>query len=258
MITWLHASPSVAAAFLGSLVECIEAATIVLAVGTVRGWGSALLGATGGVMVLAGLVGLLGPALTIIPVPPLQVVIGVLLLLFALGWLRKAVLRAAGVMPLHDERRAFASAKAALGDPGATTSRHWDPVALITTFKAVLLEGLEVVFIVLAAGAAGHTIIRASLGAAGAVVAVTLAAVALRRPLARVPENTLKLGVAVLIAGFGTFWIGEGSGFHWPGGDVWIAGLAAAFLVGSLLTVGLLRRHASALGFPRIQIAKEG
>jgi len=248
MITWIHAGPSVAAAFLGSLVECVEAATIVLAVGTVRGWRSALAGALAGVAVLAGLVGLLGPALSTIPVSLLQVVIGVLLLLFGLSWLRKAVMRAGGVMPLRDEQRAFASTTATLRMPTATTSRRrWDRVALIASFKAVLLEGVEVVFIVLAARAASQTILPASLGAVGAALAVTLAALALRRPLARVPENTLKFTVAVLLASFGTFWVAEGLGIPWPGGDLAILGLAAAFLSGSLLVVETLRRHAGAM-----------
>ena len=248
MITWIHAGPSVAAAFLGSLVECVEAATIVLAVGTVRGWRSALAGALAGVAVLAGLVGLLGPALSTIPVSLLQVVIGALLLLFGLSWLRKAVMRAGGVMPLRDEQRAFASTTATLRMPTATTSRRrWDRVALIASFKAVLLEGVEVVFIVLAAGAASQTILPASLGAVGATLVVTLAALALRRPLARVPENTLKFTVAVLLASFGTFWVVEGLGIPWPGGDLAILGLAAAYFAGSLVMVEVLRRHAGAM-----------
>src|SRR3989454_3408005 len=248
MIRWIHAGQSVAAAFLGSLVECVEGATTVLAVGTVRGWRSALAGALAGVAVLAGLVGLLGPALSTIPVSLLQVVIGVLLLLFGLSWLRKAVMRAGGVMPLRDEQRAFASTTATLRMPTATTSRRrWDRVALIASFKAVLLEGVEVVFIVLAAGAASQTILPASLGAVGATLVVTLAVLALRRPLARVPENTLKFTVAVLLASFGTFWVVEGLGIPWPGGDLAILGLAAAFLSGSLLVVEMLRRHAGAM-----------
>lgn len=248
MINWIHAGPSVTAAFLGSLVECVEAATIVLAVGTVRGWRSALLGAVGGLAVLATLVVVLGPALGAIPVTVLQLVIGLLLLLFGLSWLRKAVRRAAGTIPLHDERRAFASATAALGGAGAATSSRWDTIAMITTFKAVVLEGVEVAFIVLTVGAAGHMIIPASLGAAGAAVAVALAAVALRRPLARVPENTLKFSVGILLGSFGAFWMGEGLGFHWPGGDLAILGLAGGFLMMSLLMIVVVRRRARANG----------
>ena len=241
MIDWIHAGPPVTAAFLGSLVECVEAATIVLAVGTVRGWRSALLGATGGLAVLTALVVVLGPALDVIPLTALQLVIGLLLLLFGLSWLRKAVLRAAGIIPLHDERRAFAGATAALAGAAEATATRWDPVALVTTFKAVVLEGLEVVFIVLAVGAAGHMVAPASLGAIAAAVVVALAALALRGPLTRVPENTLKLSVGVLIGSFGTFWIGEGLGFHWPGADLAVLGLAAAFLTVSLITIVVLR-----------------
>src|SRR5882672_8156716 len=134
MINLIHAGPSLTAAFLGSLVECVEAVTIVLAVGTVRGWRSALLGTAGGLGVLAALVVTLGPELEVIPLTVLQLVIGVLLLLFGLSWLRKAVLRAAGAMALHDESRAFASATAALGEAAATASRRWDTVAILTTF----------------------------------------------------------------------------------------------------------------------------
>jgi Ca2+/H+ antiporter, TMEM165/GDT1 family len=165
MINWIHAGPAVTAAFLGSLVECIEALTIVLAVGTVRGWHSALLGAAGGLAVLTTLVVVLGPALGIVPVTLLQLGIGLLLLLFGLSWLRKAMLRAAGTIPLHDERGAFERSRAALGGAGAATAMRWDTMAIVTTFKAVALEGIEVVFIVLAVGAAGHMILPASLGA---------------------------------------------------------------------------------------------
>src|SRR6267143_2561785 len=159
MINWIHLGPSVTAAFLGSLVEFVEALTIILAVGTVRGWRSALLGTAGGLTVLTVLVVVLGPALGVIPVSVLQCVIGLLLLLFGLSWLRKAVLRAAGTVPLHDERRVFESTTAALNGAGAATPIRWDTVAIITTFKAVILEGLEVVFIVLAVGTAGHMIV---------------------------------------------------------------------------------------------------
>src|SRR6266478_533486 len=207
-----------------------------------RGWRGALLGAAGGLAVLGALVVGLGPALAVIPLTVLQLVVGLLLLLFGLSWLRKAVLRAAGIIPLHDERRAFEGATAALAGTAEATATRWDPVALVTTFKAVVLEGLEVVFIVLAVGAAGHMIVPASLGAVGAAIVVALAAMALRGPLTRVPENTLKLSVGVLIGSFGAFWIGEGLGFHWPGADLAVLGLAVAFLAASLLATAVLRR----------------
>jgi uncharacterized membrane protein len=251
MIDWIHAGPPVTAAFLGSLVECVEAFTIVLAVGTVRGWRSALLGTAGGLAALTLLVVVLGPALGAIPITILQLVIGVLLLLFGLSWLRKAVRRAAGAIPLRDERRAFESATEALGDAGATPRAGWDSMAIVTTFKAVVLEGVEVAFIVLTVGAAGHMIMPASLGAAGAAVVVAIAAVALRRPLAKVPENTLKLGVGVLLASFGAFWLGEGLGFPWPGGDLSIVGLAGGCLFIALLTIVVSRRRSRANGAAR-------
>jgi uncharacterized membrane protein len=240
MTNWIHAGPAVTAAFLGSLVECVEAVTIVLAVGTARGWRSALLGTAGGLAVLTALVVVLGPALGIIPLAVVQLVVGVLLLLFGFSWLRKAVLRAAGIMPVHDERRAFEGATAALGGRGVM-AKVWDPVALVTSFKAVVLEGLEVVFIVLSVGAGGHLILPASVGAAAAAVAVAAAALALRRPLAAVPENTLKFSVGVLIGSFGAFWLGEGLGVPWPGGDLAILGLATAILTMSLLATAGLR-----------------
>ncbi|PYN48133.1 MAG: hypothetical protein DME00_13250 [Candidatus Rokuibacteriota bacterium] len=245
MIDWIHSGPSVTAAFLGSLVECVEAVTIVLAVGTVRGWRSALLGAAGGLAILTALIVVLGPALGVIPVAVLQLVVGLLLLLFGFSWLRKAVLRAAGIMPVRDERRAFEGATAALGGARAVTAKGWDPVALVTALKAVVLEGLEVVFIVLAVGGGGHLIVPASLGAAGAAVAVAVAALALRRPLAAVPENTLKFSVGVLIGSFGAFWFGEGLGVAWPGGDLAILGLAATILTVSLVATAGLRYAAA-------------
>jgi Ca2+/H+ antiporter, TMEM165/GDT1 family len=242
MIHWVSAGPPVTAAFLGSLVECVEAATIVLAVGTVRGWRSALLGTVAGLATLAGLVVAFGPVLTMIPLAWLQVVIGVLLLLFGMSWLRKAVLRAAGRLALHDETRIFESATAGLAATKTAIGLRWDPIAAVTTFKAVVLEGLEVVFIVLAAGAAGHVIAPAGLGAAGAGLAVAVAAAVLRRPLARVPENLLKFSVGVLVASFGAFWFDEGVGLHWPGADLAIVGLATVFVGASLLATALLAR----------------
>src|SRR5438093_5508907 len=186
MINWIHAGPSVTAAFLGSLVECVEAATIVLAVGTVRGWRSAFAGAAGGLVVLAALVVALGPALAKIPISALQLVVGALLVWFGRSWLRKAVLRAAGVIPLHDERRIFEGTTATLRGFGNAFLKRWDAIAIVTTFKAVVLEGIEVVFIVLAVGTAGDMVAPASVGAVVAAGVVALTALVLRQPLARV------------------------------------------------------------------------
>jgi uncharacterized membrane protein len=235
--------PAVAAAFLASLVEFVEALTIVLAVGTVRGWRPALIGAGAGMAVLAALVMVLGPTLGIIPIAYLQVVVGALLLLFGLSWLRKAVLRAAGLVPLRDELKAFAKETeimtATLRQDGPPP--WWDTVAVAATFKAMLLEGLEVVFIVIAVGSAGNLLVPASFGAAIAGLLVLLAGLALHRPLARVPENSLKWAVGILLCAFGVFWLGEGLGLPWPGEDLAILALAGAFLAASLAIVAVAR-----------------
>jgi Ca2+/H+ antiporter, TMEM165/GDT1 family len=225
-----HSGTAVVAAFLGSLVEAVEALTIVLAVGVVRGWRPALLGTAAGLVVLAAIVAALGPALSLIPIEWLQLAVGTLLLLFGMRWLRKAILRAIGVIPLHDEAAAFAKETAALGGAGSG-GRAWDAVAIATSFKAVLLEGLEVVFIVIAVGSTGALLAPASAGAIAACLLVALLGVVLHRPLARVPENALKFAVGVLLSAFGVFWIGEGLGLAWPGEDFAVLGLIAGFLL---------------------------
>jgi uncharacterized membrane protein len=243
LIEWTRVGPSVTAAFLGSLVEFIEALTIVIAVGTVRGWRSAMLGTSMGVLLLAAIVILLGPALGLIPITLLQLAVGVLLLLFGMRWLRKAILREAGIIALHDESQAYARETEALGRKGVAAGIGWDAIAIATAFKAVVLEGLEVVFIVIAVGAVGHMLIPASAGAVAAGILVVVLGLALRRPLARVPENTLKFAVGILISAFGVFWVGEGLSFHWPGSDLSILGLTAGFLFISLIMVPLARHH---------------
>jgi uncharacterized membrane protein len=173
-----------------------------------------------GLVVLAVIVAGLGPALTAVPINSLRLVVGGLLLVFGLGWLRKAVLRASGFKDLHDEQAIFERERRAAEqrDAGKTTFIG-DSYAFVLAFKGVVLEGLEVAFIVLTFGANQHNIPLAVAGAATAVVLVTTAGVAVRAPLARVPENTLKFGVGVLLTAFGTFWGVEGAGGHWPGSD---------------------------------------
>jgi uncharacterized membrane protein len=246
MIDWIHIWPHVTAAFLASLVEFVEALTIVLAVGTVRGWRPALIGTGSGLITLGALVAILGRALGAIPISILQLVIGLLLLLllFGLSWLRKAVLRAAGVIPLHDEAQAYRGTTNAFRSNEPVRVIWWDTITIATTFKAVVLEGIEVVFIVIAVGSAGRMLVPASLGAAAAGVVVVITGLALRRPLARVPENTLKFAVGVLISSFGVFWVGEGLGFHWPGQDLSILGLVLVFLIFSLIIAAVVRRRA--------------
>jgi uncharacterized membrane protein len=238
---WTQAGPTVLASFAASLVEFVEALTVVLAVGTVRGWRGALGGTGLGLLVLAGIVLLLGPALTRLPLDLVQLAVGTLLLLFGLRWLRKAVLRAAGVLPLHDEEAAFRGEADALRRVAPAAGGGWDGVAVAAAFKIVMLEGIEVVFIVIALGAAGGLLLPAGLGAAAALLLVVLLGLALHRPLARVPENSLKFAVGVLLAGFGSFWFGEGAGIAWPGADWSILGLVLGFLLASLLAVRLCR-----------------
>jgi uncharacterized membrane protein len=242
MVSWGVASPAIGAAFLASLVEVVEAFTIVLAVGTVRGWRPAVLGTAAALCVLAALVVGLGPLLNRVPLHALQMVIGVLLLLFGMGWLRKAVLRAAGVLPLHDEEAEFAKESRLLSaDTGrGAHSRDW--IAGIAAFKAVLLEGLEVVFIVIAVGAGRGLLWPAATGALAACIVVLAVGTAVHRPLSRVPENALKLGVGVMLSAFGVFWIGEALGAAWPEGDLSLLGFAALFLATALTTAALLRR----------------
>ncbi len=232
------------AAFLGSFVECVEAMTIVLAVGTVRGWRSALAGLAGGLLVLLVLTAALGPALTLAPVHLIQVGVGMLLILFGMAWLRKAILRASGVVALHDEESAFASQTQLLRNLPPSLSGY-DGVAVATSFKSVLLEGIEVVFIVVAVGARPGALGPASAGAALAALLVVALAFVLRRPLSLVPENMLKFGVGVLISAFGLFWLGEGFAVPWPGDDLFILVIAAVLLAFSLGLVVLARRAAA-------------
>ena len=243
-MTWAIYAPAVSAAFLASLVEAIEALTIVLAVATVRGWRPAGLGAAAGLASLALIVAVLGPLLDRVPLQLLQLVIGVLLLLFGMRWLRKAILRAAGVIPLHDEAAAFAAGTAELREHRS----RLDWLAGLASFKAVLLEGLEVVFIVIAVGAGRGLFLPASAGALGACGLVAIAGFILHRPLARVPENALKFAVGVMLSAFGVFWTGEGLGVAWPGADLAIVGFAGLFLlVAALATVAVRRPVGAAL-----------
>jgi uncharacterized membrane protein len=240
--SYAQSAPAIMSAFFASLVECIEALTIVLAVGAVRGWRASLSGAAAAFLLLLGLVALAGPALTRLPLPPIRLAVGALGLLFGLRWLLKAVRRAAGVLPLRDEARAYARETARLAADGPVLSA-WDREAIATSFRVTALEGIEVVFIVMAIGATGpHLLVPASLGALAAVCVVVLLGLALHRPIQAIPENTLKFAVGVMLCAFGTFWLGEGVGIAWPGGDVSLLGLVAVYLAGALAGVGVLQR----------------
>jgi Ca2+/H+ antiporter, TMEM165/GDT1 family len=241
---WSVAATAVGSAFLASLVEVVEAFTIVLAVGTLRGWRPAAFGTVGALAVLGGLLVLLGPLLDRVPLHLLQLFIGILLLLFGMGWLRKAILRAAGIIPLHDEDAIFASEAAQLAESAdrQRTSLEW--IAGLTAFKAVLLEGIEVVFIVIAVGAGRGLLWPAGLGAFAACLVILTIGVAIHRPLARVPENTLKFGVGVMLSAFGVFWTGEGLGIDWPGQDIALLAFAVLFLSVGITTATMLRGSA--------------
>ena len=244
MVSWGVAAPAVGAAFVASLVEVVEAFTIVLAVASLRGWRPATLGTLAALVILALLIVLLGPLLERVPLHLLQLVIGVLLLLFGMGWLRKAVLRAAGVIPLHDENAAFAEETELLEEEARRKHTSLDWIAGLAAFKAVLLEGLEVVFIVIAVGAGRGLLWHASLGALAACLTVLIVGIYLHRPLSRVPENTLKFGVGVMLSAFGVFWTGEGLGVEWPGHDLALLVFVALFLATGLATAAALRRPA--------------
>jgi uncharacterized membrane protein len=229
------------AVFLACAVEAVEALTIVIAVGATRSWSSALSGVGAATVVLAALVAALGPALTSLPIGVLRVAVGGLLLIFGLQWLRKAILRAAGMKALHDEEAAFARETEAAQAAGQERG-SFDGYSFTLAFKGVLLEGLEVAFIVLTFGANQHNIGLAAAAAAAAVAVIVLAGIAARAPLARVPENTLKFAVGVMLTSFGTFWGAEGAGAHWPGSDAALLVLIPAYAVLALTTVAILRR----------------
>jgi uncharacterized membrane protein len=233
----------VATVFLACAVEAVEALTIVLAVGTTRGWRPTAQGMAAGLVVLAVVVGALGPALAVIPLGVLRLVVGGLLLVFGLQWLRKAILRASGFTALRDEAAIYDRQVRAARTAGRTQGRFVaDGYAFTLAFKGVLLEGLEVAFIVVTFGANQGSIPLAVLGAALAVLAVTVAGLAVRAPLARVPENIMKFAVGVMLCSFGTFWGAEGAGVSWPGHEVALLAVLAYVLVLSLLAVGVLRR----------------
>ena len=243
MINVVQVMPTVLASFMASLVEFVEALTVVLAVGSVRGWKATLGGTAAALLTLVVLVLLLGRSLALVPIFLLQAGIGVLLLLFGLRWLRKAILRAAGALPLHDEDEAFEKEAASLRLRGPAGQR-WDRVAFATAYKIVMLEGIEVVFIVIALGASAALILPAVVGAAAALGCVVLLGLALHRPLSRIPENTLKFAVGILLTAFGTFWVGEGIGVAWPARDGSVLALIVIYLLIGITLVFLFRRRA--------------
>jgi uncharacterized membrane protein len=235
---------AISAAFLASLVEVTEAYTIILAAGLSRGWRSASVGAVAALLILAIIVAALGPLLATVSLATLQLPIGILVLLFGMGWLHKAILRAGGVIPLHDEEAIFAE-ETALLRKGRRSQGALDTTGVMTAFQGVLLEGLEVVFIVVAVGAQRGLLLPASIGAAGACVLVLLVGMLVHKPLSRVPENTLKFAVGIMLSSFGIFWIGEAWGVPWPRADFALFYIAASFLLAGISATSVLRRTAS-------------
>jgi uncharacterized membrane protein len=234
------------AVFLACAVEAVEALTIVLAAGFGRDWRSAFLGVGSALAVLIAIVAALGPALTAIPLEALRLVVGGLLLIFGLQWLRKAILRASGLKAMHDEAAIYRAELAAV--EAAPTHRRGvvkDWYSFTLSFKGVLLEGLEVAFIALTFGANQRNIPLAAIAALSAVVVVALAGIALRAPLARVPENSMKFVVGVMLTSFGIFWGAEGAGAAWPGADAALLVLVPAVALFALALVAVLRRAAA-------------
>jgi uncharacterized membrane protein len=239
------------AVFLACAVEAVEATTIVLAAGTARDWRSALTGMTAALAVLVVLVAALGPAVSALPLRELRLVVGALLLIFGLQWLRKAILRASGHKALHDEDKIYRTQlSTATAAPARRVGRVPDWYGFTLSFKGVLLEGLEVVFIALTFGSNAHDIPLAGLAAACAVAVVAAAGAAVRAPLARVPENTLKFIVGIMLTAFGMFWGAEGAGARWPGSDAALLALAPAIAVFALALVALMRRAKAAQAAP--------
>lgn len=233
-------------------VEFVEALTIILATGLSRGWRSALSGTVAAVLVLAAAVAVLGVSLArYIHIEALHLIVGVLLTIFGLQWLRKAVLRAAGLKALHDEDAIFSREVAELRAAGQTAAGPLDWFGFVVAFKAMLLEGLEVVFIVISFGASAGRLGLAALGAGVAAILVLLAGLLLHRPLSRVPENAMKFCVGLLLFTFGTFWAGEGVGIVWQWGDAMILMLLGIYALASWALVQGLRRRTAL-------VAKEG
>jgi uncharacterized membrane protein len=243
------------AAFLASAVEFVEAFTIVLVVGVTINWRSALAGTAFAAVALAAIVGVFGVALVhYVPIEVLRLVVGVLLVLFGLKWLKKAIMRYAGLKAMHDEEAIFEEQLAEMRARGERPEAHIDPFGVVTSFKSVLLEGLEVAFIVITFGSAispgnggpGAGILYATYGAIAAGILIIVVGALVRAPLQRVPENTLKFVVGIMLTSFGTFWGGEGLGVRWAGEDLFLLALIGIYLVVSGALILWLRPFGSA------------
>jgi len=231
------------AVFAASAVETVEAVTIVLAAGVTRGWRSALQGAVVALAMLAVLVAVLGPLVVRAPLSGLRIVIGGILLLYGMQWLRKAILRAGGAMAKHDEDAIYQREVARLSAGGSPNRRIHDRVGFTVAFKGVFLEGFEVVVIIITLGTSGRDLGVAAIAGLAAVVIVGSIGAALSRQLSGVPENSLKMFVGILLVSFGTFWSGEGLGVHWPGSDLAIPVLVGVYGALAALLTALVTRN---------------
>ncbi len=240
----MNALPLALTVFVACAVEAVEALTIVLAAGLTREWRSTFQGMAAALIVLAAVVAVIGPALTLIPLAPLRLIVGALLAVFGLQWLRKAILRASGYKELHDEEGIYARQVAAARAAAPGGRRGWvsDWYAFTLSFKGVLLEGLEVVFIAITFGASQKNVGVAALSAAAAVVVVAAVGVAVHAPLSRVPENTMKFAVGVMLTSFGIFWGAEGAGVSWPGNDAALLVIVPMVVLAALGYTAALRR----------------
>lgn len=223
----------VLAVFLASLVEMVEALTIVVAVGATRGWRSALEGVAAALALLAAIVLVVGPTLARIPLTGMRLVVGGILLVFGMQWLRKAILRSAGLKAKHDEDLIYAETVAALR---ASASRR-DAAGFVTSFKGVFLEGIEVVVTVITLGGSAHRLTLAAVSALVALLLVVVVGVVVARQLSHVPENAMKMTVGMMLISYGTFWVGEGLGFNWPNGDVTLLELLGIYGVATAVAI---------------------
>ena len=228
--------------FLACAVEAVEALTVILAVGVTRGWRAPMTATVAAMLALVVLVAGFGPALTRLPIDLLRVVVGGLLLVFGMGWLRKAILRASGFKALRDEAALYQAELRIAREHTSAAGIATDWYGFTLVFKAVFLEGLEVAFIVLTFGTSAHSIPLAAIGAAVAIALVAMGGAIAREPLSRVPENTMKLGVGLMLSSFGIFWSAEGVGVEWPAGDLAILAILAFLAASSFGLIAVLRR----------------
>jgi len=234
----------VLAVFGASTVEMVEALTIVVAAGVTRSWRSSLEGAAAAAGVLAIIVLAVGvPLIHYVPINALRVVVGALLLVLGLSWLRKSILRASGHKPLHDEDAIFAATAAELATPGSSSPapKRRDAIGFSVAFKGVFLEGMEVVLIVVSLGASQHRLGIAAVAAGAAALVVAAVGALVAKQLSQVPENTIKLAVGIMLTSFGLFWVGEGAGAHWPGSDAAIIVLIGIFFLVTAGSIAWLR-----------------